>query len=105
MRRPARVGHRTERGVADAEIAGKLKNLLPIFVFKRCRGERPRLKTKQSSPDAGPSALIQMTGKNLLLDARGVTGDILPAGSKIDLVEFAVRFEIVHVYDDLLRRF
>src|SRR5437763_15108719 len=95
---PARIGAlgktfaAISRGVAaDGQVAVDQIDLLPIIVNKRRRREHARREAQQPRAAAGPAALIEPAGEDLLLDAGRIARRRAPAGAHIDGMEFEMR--------------
>src|ERR1700733_9302159 len=76
--------------VADREIARDQINLFPIFVHERLGREDAGLEAQQPRARALLVFFVERTREDLLLNARGITGQRLPAARHVDGVKFLV---------------
>src|SRR5262249_53559191 len=76
--------------VADGQIALEQVDLLPVLVDERRGRVDPGLEAQQPRATAAACLLIETPRQDLLLDAVGIAGDLLPSRAGVDLVELLV---------------
>ncbi len=80
--------------IADRQVAGHQKHLLPVLVDEGFCGEHAGFKPQQPAAAAAPVRLVQRTRQDLLLDAARVTRGHLPPRGHVEGMEFVV--DLVH---------
>jgi hypothetical protein len=70
--------------VTNNEVAGDQVNFLPIIMYKWLGGKDSGLKPQKARTASTPRPFIEFPGKNLLLDAAGITGWSNPALSHVE---------------------
>ena len=96
-RRPARIGGRAERLVAEREVAAHQIDLFPTVVGDRRGGRGAGGEAKQARAPADTAGLVHGVDKDLLPDTGRKPFRADPATRHIDTVKFQMGWTIGHL--------